>query len=91
MEATSLKTLKEVQASLARDAELMRELRATEAWDCILHQLDKMEAMATDHILSQGTSMDQVNFWRGRLAAVKEFRTVPELIIGWYEHYAKMS
>ena len=85
--AVNLPTSQEVQASLARDAVLMRDLRHTEAWDCILHQLDKMEQLATDRLLNQSATIDEVNYWRGRLAAVKEFRQVPDLIVGWSERY----
>ena len=79
--------VKEVKASLARDAALMRDLRAMEAWDCILHQLNKMEQLAMDRVLTQTATMDEVNYWRGRLAAVREFRQVPDLIISWSERY----
>ena len=80
-------TDQDVRASLSRDAALMRELRRTEMWDCIQHQLEKMEAQAIDKLLTQSVTIDEVNYWRGRLAAVREFKNVPDLIIGWSEIY----
>ena len=71
------------KASLARDAMLMRDLRKTEAWDCILHQLGKMELLALDHLSAPGEPA--VEYWRGRYAAVREVRTVPDLIVNWSE------
>ena len=80
---------KAIKASLARDATLMRELQVTEMWDCICHQLTKMEAQATDRLLDQTETMDQVNYWRGRLASVREFRQMPEMIIRWSKQYGE--
>ena len=71
------------RATLARDAMLMRDLKDSESWKCLLAQLDKMEEQAMGRILNDSESIHMVDFWRGRLAAVRELRAVPALIIQW--------
>lgn len=76
-----------LRAELAHDARLMQEFRATEAHDCLQRQMDKMAQQCTDHVLTAAETFDQVNFWRGRLSAVKDLQRLPDLIIG----YAKQA
>ena len=70
-------------ASLERDARLMKDLRATEMWSCLLHQFSKMEARALDQVTDAAGTIEQVNFWRGQLALIREVQRVPDLIIRW--------
>lgn len=77
----------QLRAELAHDARLMQEFRATEAYDCLIRQMDKMAQQCTDHVLSAAETFDQVNFWRGRLSAVRDLKNLPAIIIG----YAKQA
>ena len=72
-----------LRAQLAYDARLMQEFRHTEAHDCLQRQLDKMAQQCTDHVLTAAETFDQVNFWRGRLSAVRDLKGLPDLIVGY--------
>ena len=79
------------RATLARDAMLMRDLKDSESWKCLLAQLDKMEEQAMGRILNDSESIHMVDFWRGRLAAIRELRQVPALIIQWAANLAESA
>lgn len=79
------------RATLRRDAMLMHELKDSESWKCLLAQLDKMEEQAMGRILNDSESIHMVDFWRGRLAAIRELRQVPALIIQWAANLAESA
>ena len=70
---------------------LMHELKDSESWKCLLAQLDKMEEQAMGRILNDSESIHMVDFWRGRLAAIRELRQVPALIIQWAANLAESA
>ena len=80
---------REVRASLERDAGLMRELRATEMWDCLVSQFKKMEARALQQVTHEASDMEHVHFWRGQLSLIQEVQKIPDLIIRWAADNAK--
>jgi len=73
-----------LHAALERDARLMRELRQTEAWDCLCAQIQKMEARALRFLMDSTCPPEQVGFWRGQIAILREVQVIPDLIIGWF-------
>lgn len=75
---------REIKASVAKAAAMMRVLKASEEWAILTEQMDRLEVDLISQILQKSAQNGYIDFDRGFIAALRAVKNLPDTIISWH-------